>query len=98
LFILPLFLMLSFLEFVKDAHGVLREGWYGVNYNSKMSPTMHDNPSFKNAVESEIVLRDFDAPVNMVENYIQRLTSYLQVDLLLSRHKLPTELQFNVNC
>ena len=43
---------------------------------------MRDNPSFKNAVESEIVLRDFDAPVNMVENYIQRLTSYLQVERL----------------
>lgn len=74
-------------EFAKDAHSVLREGWYGVNYNSKISPTMRDNPSFKNEVESEIALRDFDAPVNMVENYIQRLTSYLQVEFLLSRHK-----------
>ena len=48
---------------------------------------MRDNPLFKNAVESEIILRDFDAPVNMVENYIQRLKSYLQVKLLLWRHK-----------
>jgi len=90
--------MLFLVEFVKDAHGVFREGWYGVNYNSKISPTMRDNPSFKSAVESEIVLRDFDAPVNMVSNYIQRLTSYLQVELLLLRHELPTELHFNVNC
>jgi len=72
--------MLSVVEFVRDARGVLREGWYGVNYNSKISPTMRDNPSFKSAVESEIILRDFEAPVNLGENYIQRLTSYLQVE------------------
>ena len=97
MFTLLLFLVLSVVEFVEDAHGVLREGWYGVNYNSKISPTMRDNPLFKSAVESEIILRDFDAPVNMVENYIQRLTSYLQVELLLSRHKLPTAFQFNID-
>lgn len=75
--------MLSVVEFVRDAHGVLREGWYGINYNSKISPTMRDNPSFKSAVESEIILRDFEAPVNLGENYIQRLTSYLKVELSL---------------
>lgn len=75
--------MLSVVEFVRDARGVLREEWYSVNYNSKISPTMRDNPSFKSAVKSEIILRDFEASVNMAENYIQRLTTYLQVELSL---------------
>ena len=30
--------------------------------------------------ESRIILRDFDAPINLAENYVQRLTSYLQVE------------------
>ena len=62
-----------------DAKGVLREGWYNVNYNSKKAPTMRDNPAFKPPAQSRITLSDFDAPINVGDKYIQRLTSYLQV-------------------
>ncbi|KAJ7380781.1 Peptidase inhibitor 16 [Desmophyllum pertusum] len=62
-----------------DAHGVLREGWYNVNYKSKKAPTVGEHPAFKRSAKSRIILRDFDAPVDIAERYIQRLTSYLQV-------------------
>ncbi len=42
---------------------------------------MRENLAFKRPAESQIILRDFDAPANMVNYYIQRLTSYLQVEL-----------------
>lgn len=42
---------------------------------------MRENPAFKKAIQGQIVLRDFDAPINVGENYVQRLTSYLQVDV-----------------
>ena len=73
--------MLSLLsaEHADDAKGVLREGWYNVNYNSKKAPTMRDNPAFKPPAQSRITLSDFDAPINVADKYIQRLTSYLQV-------------------
>lgn len=45
---------------------------------------MRENPAFKIAVQSQIVLRDFDAPINVGEKYVQRLTSYLQVTLLFT--------------
>ena len=74
--------MLSILsaEHADDAKGVLREGWYNVNYNSKKAPTMRDNPAFKPPAQSRITLSDFDAPINVGDKYIQRLTSYLQVN------------------
>ncbi|XP_078361216.1 uncharacterized protein LOC144645495 [Oculina patagonica] len=71
--------VLRTIESVGDAHGVLREVWYGVNYDSTKTSTMRENPAFRHPVESQIIVRDFDAPVNMDNNYIQRLTSYLQV-------------------
>jgi len=40
---------------------------------------MRENPVFKGESQSQIVLRDFDAPVNVGTKYVQRLTSYLQV-------------------
>ncbi len=66
-------------EFSEEVHGVLREGWYNVNYDSKKAPTMRENPTFKSAVQGQIVLLGFDAPINVGEKYVQRLTSYLQV-------------------
>ena len=48
---------------------------------------MRENPAFKRPIESQIILRDFDAPINMLNYYIQRLTTYLQVGLPLFRHK-----------
>ena len=74
--------MLSILsaERADDAKGVLREGWYNVNYDSKKAPTMRDNPAFKPPAQSRITLRDFDAPINVGDKYIQRLSSYLQVN------------------
>ncbi|KAL9987564.1 hypothetical protein ACROYT_G001896 [Oculina patagonica] len=67
------------IEFPEEVHGVLREGWYNVNYDSKKAPTMRENPAFKLAVQGQIILQDFDAPNNVGEKYVQRLTSYLQV-------------------
>ena len=40
---------------------------------------MGEDPAFGSTPQSQITLRDFDAPVNVAENYIQRLTGYLQV-------------------
>ena len=40
---------------------------------------MRENPVFKGESHSQIILRDFDAPVNVGTKYVQRLTSYLQV-------------------
>lgn len=39
---------------------------------------MRENPAFQYTPQSQIILRDFDAPVNVAEKYIQRLTGYLQ--------------------
>ena len=60
----------------------MREAWYQVNYDMNKATTMRDHPAFKNPPESQIVLRDFDAPVYVAENYVKRLTSYLQVKYL----------------
>ena len=40
---------------------------------------MREYPLIQGPPESRIILRDFDAPINLAENYVQRLTSYLQV-------------------
>ena len=40
---------------------------------------MRENPVFKGESQSQIILRDFDAPVNVGTKYVQRLTSYIQV-------------------
>ena len=40
---------------------------------------MRENPAFRIKPQSQIILRDFDAPANVAETYIQRLTGYLQV-------------------
>jgi len=64
-------------EFSGQAHGVLREAWYGV-FELKRA-TMSKQSVFKTPPDSEIILRNFDAPVDVAERYVQRLTSYLQV-------------------
>lgn len=76
----------SFVEFTGDAQGVWRDAWYNVNYDTKKAPTMRENPAFRNPAQSQIILRDFDAPVNVADKYIQRLTSYLQVNHFLHKH------------
>lgn len=47
---------------------------------------MRENPAFTPSAQSQIVLRDFDAPKNVGEKYVQRLTSYLQVKVILHIH------------
>ncbi|XP_022807966.1 uncharacterized protein LOC111344968 [Stylophora pistillata] len=66
-------------EFTSEIHGVWRDAWYNVNYDTEKAPTMRENPAFRDTPQSQIILRDFDTPVNVAENYIQRLTGYLQV-------------------
>ena len=68
--------------------GVLREVWYKVYFNQKTVTNMRDYPVFKTPPRSQMVLRDFDAPVNVGNNYVQRLTSYLQVNLPLTVEKV----------
>ena len=88
------------LDSSRDARGVLREAWYNVNYNSKNSkaPTMRENPAFDPTPQSRIILRDFEAPVNVGEKYIQRLTTYLQVgmDFILSNVRVVSEKKMNL--
>ena len=79
-------MVLSFflIEDSRDAHGVLREVWYKVNYNSKKAPTMRENPAFQPPAQSRTVLRDFDAPTNIRFIDVERLTSYLQVKVAVT--------------
>ena len=42
---------------------------------------MREQPVFKTLPQSQMILRDFDAPVDEGDQYVQRLTSYLQVNL-----------------
>ena len=73
---------MSVLEFSGQARGVLREAWYNLNnFDLNRVATMREHSVFKTPPESQIILRDFDAPVDVAEKYVQRLTSYLQVDL-----------------
>ena len=72
--------MFDLIESTREVHGVLREGWYKkYDYNSKKTSSMREYPLIQGPPESRIILRDFDAPINLAENYVQRLTSYLQV-------------------
>lgn len=59
--------------------------WYNVNYDAMKAPTMRQNPAFDPPAQSQITLRDFDAPINVGEKYVQRLTSYLQVESAFTR-------------
>jgi len=72
---------LSVLEFSGQARGVLREVWFKVNFNLNGEATMRKHPVFKTPPQSQIIMRDFDAPVDVADSYVQRLTSYLQVNL-----------------
>ena len=74
-----LFHILSLVEFFGQARGVLREVWYGVYMNLNEVATMRQHPVFKTPPRSQMMLRDFEAPVDVADSYVQRLTSYLQV-------------------
>ena len=60
--------------------GVLREVWYKVYFDQTKVATRRDYPVFKTPPQSQMILRDFDAPVDVGDHYVQRLTSYLQVN------------------
>ena len=71
----------SVVEFSGQARGVLREVWYNLNdFDLNRVVTMREHSVFNSPPESQIILRDFDAPVDIAEKYVQRLTSYLQVN------------------
>ena len=68
------------LEFIEQTRGVLREVWNKVNLDQNRVATMRQHPIFKTPSQSQLILRDFDAPVDVGNLYVQRLTSYLQVN------------------
>ena len=71
----------SVVEFSGQARGVLREVWYNLNdFDLNRVVNMREHSVFNSPPESQIILRDFDAPVGVAEKYVQRLTSYLQVN------------------
>jgi len=74
-----MFHILSVVEFPGQVRGVLREVWYNVNFD--LSGTMRQHSVFKTPPQNQMILRDFDAPVHTGDYYVQRLTSYLQVNL-----------------
>ena len=76
-----MFHVLSVVEFSGQAHGVLRESWYNVNFDMNGVQTMRQHPVYKTPPQNQMILHDFDAPVDVGDNYVQRLTSYLQVNL-----------------
>ena len=67
--------------------GVLREVWNKVYFDPRTKTTLREQPVFKNPPQSQMILRNFDAPVNVEDYYVQRLTSYLQVNSPLSSYK-----------
>ena len=76
-----LFHILSVVEFIGQARGVLREVWYNVNImDLNRVGTMRQHPVFKTPPENQMILQDYDAAVDLADNYVQRLTSYLQVN------------------
>jgi len=75
-----MFYILSVVEFSGQARGVLREAWYKLNDFEPNRATMREHSVFKTPTEGQIILQDFDAPVDVAERYVQRLTSYLQVN------------------
>ena len=76
-----MFHILSVVEFSGQALGVLREVWYQVNNLQSGVATIREQPVFKTPPHSQMILRDFDAPVDVADYYVQRLTSYLQVNV-----------------
>ena len=71
----------SVVEVSGQARGVLREVWYNLNdFDLNRVVTMREHSVFNSPPESQIILRDFDAPVGVAEKYVQRLTSYLEVN------------------
>ena len=76
-----MFHILPVLEYIGQARGVLREVWHGVYMNLNRVATMRQHPVFKTQPENQMILRDFDAPVDVADYYAQRLTSYLQVNV-----------------
>ena len=76
------FHVLSVIEFPGQARGVLRESWYNVNFDTNGVPTMRQHPAYKTPPQNQMILQDFHAPVGVGDNYVQRLTSYLQVNLI----------------
>ena len=68
-------------EYIGQALGVLREVWYGLYMDLNRVATFRQHPVFKTPPQNQMILRDFDAPVNVAEHYVQRLTSYLQVNV-----------------
>ena len=67
-------------EFIGQARGVLKEVWYNVNMDPNRVAPMRQHSVFKTPPENQMILQDFDAAVNLADNYVQRLTSYLQVN------------------
>ena len=71
----------SFVEFSGQARGVLREAWYNLNdFDLNRVATMREHFVFNSPPESRIILPGLDAPVDVAEKYVQRLTSYLRVN------------------
>ena len=73
--------ILSVVELIGQARGVLREVWYNANMDENRVATMRQHPVFKTPPQSRMTLSEFDAPFDVGEQYVQRLTSYLQVNV-----------------
>ena len=82
-----LFHILYVVEFSGHTMGVLREVWNKVYFDRRTITTLSEQPIFKTPHQSQMILRDFDAPVDVGDYYVQRLTSYLQVNPPRSLYK-----------
>ena len=72
---------MSAVGFIGQARGVLREVWYNVDMDLNRTGTMRQYPVFKTPPRKQTILREFDAPFDEADKYVQRLTSYLQVNV-----------------
>ena len=82
-----LFFLLYVVEFSRHTMGVLREVWNEVYFDRRTITTLSEQPVFKTPPKRQMILRDFDAPVDEGDYYVQRLTSYLQVNPPQSLYK-----------
>ncbi len=82
---------LSLSESVADAHGVRRELWYRY-VNTEGFATLRENPIFEQPSDGYTTTFNMSATFEVSENYGERLTSYLQVELLFLSlfHTKPT--------
>ena len=67
---------------MSNIRGILREVWYDAKFDATQREVYKENSVFSQVPNASHVIRDFDAPTNIGDNYVQRLSGYFQVCFL----------------